>query len=126
MHEASLSKALLEAVLKSAAEAGAKRVRHVRGFVAETETLNAESLKLHFVALAQGTAAEAAALDLSVTHVRARCEQCATVYLPEAHVLMCPRCDSTNASLLDQVGVGVTSIDIDDDSSASEPTRSPG
>ncbi|MEZ4370398.1 MAG: hydrogenase maturation nickel metallochaperone HypA [Polyangiaceae bacterium] len=117
MHEASLSRALLEAVLKSAHEAGAASVRRVRGFVAETETLNAESLELHFHALARGTVAEAAALDLEVTHVRAQCQRCAKVYLPEAHVLMCPHCDATDATLLDEVGVGVRSIDVDDDPS---------
>lgn len=113
MHEASLSKALLQAVLKETASAGASRVAKVRGFVAETESLNADSLTLHFQSLAQGTAAQGAELELEVIHVRARCAFCNNVYRPEAHVLLCPRCDSTEATLLDEVGVGVRSIDVE-------------
>ncbi len=113
MHEASLSRALLEAVLARATAAGATRVTQVSAFVAETETLNPESLELHFAALAQGTLAATAKLDLEVIHVRARCARCGDVYLPEAHVLMCPRCDGIEAELLDAVGVGVRSIDVE-------------
>lgn len=112
MHETTLARDLLRVALERAAEDGATRVTAVRGWVAETETMSAESLALHFAAHAAGTPAEGATLELDVRHVAARCEACGHEYLPEHHLLLCPECGGTEAELLGEVGLGLTEVEV--------------
>lgn len=114
MHEASLARQILAAVLQSARREGAARVRTVRGWVAETETLSAESLALHFAVAAAGTVADGAQLELELVHVAARCRECAHVFRPEHHVLACPQCAAADTELLGRVGLGIDAIDVEE------------
>jgi hydrogenase nickel incorporation protein HypA/HybF len=113
MHESSLARQVLEAVLQRAEAHGAARVREVRGWVAETESLSPESLSLHFAAQARGTKAEGALLRLELIHVEARCRACGRTYAPEHHLLLCPGCGSTDGEELGQTGLAVTSIEVE-------------
>ena len=65
MHESQLARRVLDVVLARAREAGAVRVRTVRGRLGELEALSAAALAFHFRALARGTVAEDAELDAS-------------------------------------------------------------
>jgi hydrogenase nickel incorporation protein HypA/HybF len=114
MHESGLAKQVLEAALRAAVQEPARRIRVVRGFVAETEALDPIALELHFVAHARGTCAEGARLELSLTHVRARCLGCGHTYAPDHHVTLCPRCGAVEAELLGRTGFGIDTIEIDD------------
>ena len=111
MHESSLGKQILAAVLD---KAGARRVREIHGWIAETEHLDPKSISFHFEAQAKGTLAEGARLHLELRWVEARCEGCAKTYKPDHHVLLCPHCGSTDAELLGETGLGVTTIEVDD------------
>jgi len=113
MHEASLARQILNAVVDRARQADAARVRVVRGWVSETEALSADSLALHFAAEARGTVAEGARLELALEHVRARCRSCAHVYAPEHHLLVCPACGAGDADVLGRVGLGVDAIEVE-------------
>jgi hydrogenase nickel incorporation protein HypA/HybF len=113
MHETSLARQVLSAVLRHAEGHGASRVREVRGWIAETESLSPESLSLHFAAHARGTKAEGARLLLELIHVEARCRACGRTYAPEHHLLLCPACGSTDGEELRHTGLAVTSIEVD-------------
>lgn len=113
MHESTLARRVLEVVLARAAEAGAARVRRVRGWLAETEALSPEALALHFAVLARGTAAEGATLEIALRHVEARCGACGAVYRPD-HVLLCPTCGSPDGELLSEVGLAIESLEVDE------------
>lgn len=113
MHEASLARQILDAVVEHAAQAGATRVSVVRGWVSDTEALSAESLTLHFAAGARGTVAEGARLELALEHVQARCQSCTRVYAPEHHLLVCPACGAGEADVLGRVGLGVDAIEVE-------------
>lgn len=110
MHESSLARGVLDAVL--ARVPAGHRVAAVRGWVAETEALHADALVMHFAGLAQGTAAEGATLHLDLRHVAASCAACGAVYLPEHHLTLCPHCGGTEATLLGRTGLGVDEIDV--------------
>ena len=112
MHESSLARQILSAVLARAAREQTLAVRSVRGWVAETETLSAESVALHFAALAAGTVAADARLELDVRRVDARCRACTTTYRPEHHLVLCPACGSTDGELLGHTGMGIDAIEI--------------
>ena len=112
MHESSLARQILREVLRTAEEAQSPKVKAVHGWVAETEALTPESLEFHFHAHAKGTIAEDATLHLRCTHVKARCQSCGHLYPPEHHVLLCPACDSTDAVLLGEIGLGIERIEV--------------
>jgi hydrogenase nickel incorporation protein HypA/HybF len=113
MHESSLARQVLAAVLDRARREGATRIRAIRGWIAETEALSPESVRFHFDLLAKGTPAEGAELTLALLHVSARCGACGFVYAPDHHVLLCPECSSTDGELLGQTGLGIDAIDVE-------------
>jgi hydrogenase nickel incorporation protein HypA/HybF len=113
MHESSLGRDVLRAVLERAAEVGASRVRVVHGFIAETEWLDPGAIAFHFAAHARGTAAEGARLELTTRWVEADCVDCGKRYKPEHHVLLCPHCGSTDAELLGETGLRIDTIEVD-------------
>jgi len=113
MHESSLGKQLLEAILSRARDAGATRVVRARGWIAETESLDPAAIAFHFGAHAKGTAAEGAELDLDLRWVDARCKRCSRIYRPEHHLTLCPACGHTDGDLLGETGVAINSIDVE-------------
>lgn len=113
MHESSLGRDIVRAVVAKATEAGATHVWLVRGFVAETEWLNPEAIAFHFQAHARGTLAEGATLELTTAWVEAICAQCGEQYRPDHHVLLCPKCGSTEAKLLGETGLRIDTIEVE-------------
>ena len=113
MHESSVARRILALSLAAAERNGGGRIRSVRGRIAETEALSRASIELHFEACARDTAAAGAALVLSLEHVEARCRGCATVYVPDHHVLMCPRCGSTDGEELGATGLWIESVELE-------------
>ena len=113
MHESTLARQILDAVLERASSAAAQRVRAVRGWIAETEALSPQSLDFHFSAHARGTPAEGARLELRLIHIEARCRACGTNYAPEHHLLLCPSCGSTDGEELGQTGLGIEALEVD-------------
>jgi hydrogenase nickel incorporation protein HypA/HybF len=113
MHESSLAKHLLEVILARSIKENARRVTSVQAWVAETETLHPQSIAFHFGAFARGTMAEGATLSLNAIHIEATCDGCRSTYLPEHHLLLCPSCGSTSATLSRRPGVGIDSIQVE-------------
>lgn len=113
MHESSLAKQILEAILEQAEAEGAARVRAARGWVAETESLSIDTLTFHFEAHARGTRAEGARLDLRPVLLEARCKECGGVYSPEHHLCLCPSCGSNDGELLGRKGLGIEALEVE-------------
>jgi hydrogenase nickel incorporation protein HypA/HybF len=113
MHESGLAKRILDVVLERARQERAQRVRVVRGWIAETEALSAQSLEFHFSAHARDTPAQGAKLELRLIHVEARCRHCGATYAPEHHVLLCPACGSTEGDELGVTGLGIEALEVD-------------
>ena len=113
MHEASLARSVLRIVLERARKAGAKRVRAVRGRIAETEALSRSAIEAHFAALARGTLAEGAMLDLAVERIRVRCRRCGLELTPDHYVLLCDCCGAADVEMLGQTGVTVEALEVE-------------
>lgn len=113
MHESTLARRLLEAVLEIAGERCARRVVAVRGWIAESEPLDRGSIQTHFAASAIGTIAEGARLELRLDHIAAQCVECNTTYLPTGHFTLCPQCGSPDAALTGKMGAGIASLEVE-------------
>jgi hydrogenase nickel incorporation protein HypA/HybF len=114
MHESGLARQVLDLVCARARDEGAARIRTVSGWVAETEALSIESLRFHFAALAKGTLAEGARLELELRRVAARCARCRTEYEPDHHILLCPACGATEGALLGRTGLGIEKLELEE------------
>jgi hydrogenase nickel insertion protein HypA len=112
MHESALARSILALVLERATLEEGEVIGTVRGSVAETERLEPQALAFHFAAHARGTKAEGARLELELSTVEARCKTCRTEYVPDHHVTLCPRCGSTDATLLGETGVKIDTIEV--------------
>lgn len=112
MHESTLARELVRMAVSHAEAAGAVRVTVVSAWAAETEALSEDTLRLHFAAVAAGTIAEGARLDVRLTRVAARCRACGATYEPDHHVVLCDACGSTDADLLGETGLGVSAIEV--------------
>lgn len=113
MSESALARQVLDTVLQQAVFHRTSRIRVVRGWVAETESLSPEHLSSQFATQARGTRAEGARLLLNLIHVEARCRTCGRTYAPEHHLLRCPVCGSGDGEQLGQTGLAVTAIEVD-------------
>jgi len=113
MHESSLARRILDAVLERAAAASARRVVRVRGWLAETEALSPKSLGFHFSALAKGTIAESAELELELIHIEARCKGCGAHYPCDHHLVLCPSCGSTDGEPLRETGLAIEAMEVE-------------
>ena len=114
MHESALAQRILGVVLERAVLERARRVRVVRGWIAETEALAPESLAFHFGARARGTVADGARLELRLVHVEARCRTCGDTYAPEHHVLLCPTCGGSDGDVLAPTGMAIEALEIEE------------
>lgn len=113
MHESSLARQIVEAVLAKAQASGATKILKVTGWIAEPERLSADSLQVHFDIQAAGTIAEGAKLELAISRVLARCAACGNTYPPDHQITVCPACGCTDATLLGRVGLGIDSVEIE-------------
>ena len=112
MHEASLARHIVSVVLARAARERADRVTAVRGWVAESEALSPEVLKMHFKGHAAGTPAEGARLELRIIHIEGRCRECGEQFPADNHLLICPACNETDIELLGKPGLGIDEIEV--------------
>jgi hydrogenase nickel incorporation protein HypA/HybF len=111
MHESSLAKNVLDAVLARARAERAERVLVARGWLADVEAIDPESLAFHFAAHARGTIAEGARLEIARTLVKARCLDCRAEFEPDHHVALCPSCGG-EGELERPTGLGIEELEV--------------
>ena len=112
MHEASLARGILKAVLNKLPTPATDHIKAIHGHLSESEALSPQSLQIHFDAQSQGTPAQGAQLQLSLHHIQAHCQACDHTYLPEHHLTLCPNCGSTDGVLLGKAGLRITGIEL--------------
>lgn len=110
MHENSLAKQILAAVVRRATMEGLPRITRVRGWLADYEALEPKVLQEHFEAEAKGTVAEGAHLEMRMVHVGAQCGRCGKVFEPSHPLLLCTWCGCTDGKLLGPTGLGIEAV----------------
>ncbi len=94
MHEGALAQAALDLVLETAREHGAERVTSITLSVGALAQANADSLAFWLGALAEGSPAEGAAIDVVEVAAEGECRECGRRYPvePPSWSLECPGC----------------------------------
>lgn len=100
MHEFSLADSLVEQIGEIAAEHGMDRIDTIALEVGELRQVVPEVMQLAFREVARGSAADGAALILSVVEARARCRRCDRTFRPAVADYSCPACRVADVSVL--------------------------
>ncbi len=99
MHEMAIAQSLLDIVLQHAAEQPGK-VTRIKLQVGQMTQVVPDALEFGFQALAQGTVAEKAVLDIEIVPLTVHCESCRHTFSLGNYRFLCPKCQSTQIKIL--------------------------
>lgn len=111
MHELSLSRAILETVLRNAE---GRRVSSVRLRVGALRQVVPSTLAFYFELNARGTPCEAARLEQEAVPAMLRCEACATHWHLEKASFRCPDCGSGKVQVINGEEFEIESIEVEE------------
>ncbi|MEG6584310.1 hydrogenase maturation nickel metallochaperone HypA [Dendrosporobacter sp. 1207_IL3150] len=100
MHEMAIAQGILDIVLNTAAQHGASRVGLVRLLVGEMTQVVPQSLEFGFSALAVGTIAQNANLEVIIVPVTGKCVCCTQQFNIRQNQFQCPDCQSFNIEII--------------------------
>jgi hydrogenase nickel incorporation protein HypA/HybF len=100
MHELSLANALLESLLRVAAEQRATRIVELEVDCGVLQQVVPEALATAFEALSQGTPAAGARLRIREVGLRVRCRKCGAEYAAAIDNYVCAGCGAADVELL--------------------------
>lgn len=100
MHEMAIAQGVLDIALDSAVSHGAGRVLVIKIQAGEMTEVEPEALRFCFSALAAGTAAEGAALEIEVLPLVGRCRDCGREFRVERYRFLCPACGSAGVEIV--------------------------
>lgn len=100
MHEVSLIRALLDMVVKSAADNGITRVSRVKLVVGEAHGALPDALQFAFEVLTGETVCAGAVLEVDRRPLLFRCAACGLEFSPAGLSRRCPGCGNGDTALL--------------------------
>jgi len=93
MHEVGIMASALDAIRQQAGEHGATRVSRIVLRIGALAGVDAEALRFAYEALAPGSIAADAVLEIEAVPARARCAACVTEFgVEQGYIFQCPRC----------------------------------
>ncbi len=111
MHELSLSSAIVNTVVKHAAD---RRVVVVNLRVGKLRQVVPDTLEFYFEFVARGTVCEGARLEQEVTAARLRCNACGHEWAIEIPAFRCPHCEGSDVAIASGNEFEVESIEVEE------------
>ena len=114
MHEFAIAQNLLERALAEAEKNEGKKILAVGVRLGKASHLTPDSIEFCFKAVAKGSIAEDAKVDVELLELKARCRKCGQEFLAgdDHHRLTCP-CGSTNVQVISGEEVYLENLVID-------------
>lgn len=100
MHEMALAQGILATALDAASSNEAVKIGRIKLLVGEMTNVEPESLKFCFSALAAGTIAEGAILDITITPLIGHCSGCDGEFPIKGYYFVCPHCQSSSVEII--------------------------
>ncbi len=113
MHEMAIAQGILDIVLEAAAGSEAAAVVRIKLQVGEMTGVEPEALTFCFAALAAGTVAADAQLDVAVTPLVGRCRDCGREFRVERFRFLCPACGSAGVEIISGRELRVEHLEVD-------------
>jgi len=95
-----MAQSILEAALKEAERHDGKHIKAIGVKIGDETFMESDSLQFCLEAMAKGTIAEGALIEIELVGTAARCPECALVFPVEDHLAICPGCGDTNPEML--------------------------
>lgn len=113
MHELAIMDSALNMAIDQAEKAGAIRVHAIRLRIGALSGVVPEALQFAFEALASGTIADGASLDIEKVPARFWCPTCAQEFQSDDFFAECPGCHRPSGDLRGGREMELTSMEID-------------
>ncbi|WP_378955707.1 hydrogenase maturation nickel metallochaperone HypA [Pelosinus sp. sgz500959] len=113
MHEMAIAQGILDIVLKTAAENKARKVTGVKLLIGQMTQIEPESLTFGFEALAMGSIAEGAHLDITTIPLVGECNSCKQQFSIEKYCFLCPHCNSANIAVVSGRELAVDYLEVE-------------
>lgn len=120
MHELSLSSAIVNTVVKHAAD---RTVSVVSVRVGQLRQVVPETLAFYFGVVARGTVCEGARLELEAVPARLRCAPCAREWAIDLPAFRCPTCGGAEVEIVSGDELEVESIEVEEAEAACTAPR---
>ena len=113
MHEMAIASGILDVAVAAAEKEGAGKIVRVNVVAGELRGIVPLQLTFCFGVLAEETIAKDAYLNLEITLVRGRCQECAETFIVEDYVYQCPKCGSLDIQTMGGTELRVSDIDVE-------------
>ena len=113
MHELGIMTGVVDAVEKTARDAGAEKVIRVDLSVGVMTEAIEDSLYFAFEALSEKSFLEGAKLHITMVKPRSRCMTCGAEYEHDRFHMTCPKCNSYDTKLIAGKELQIDSIEVD-------------
>lgn len=121
MHELPVTQGILDLVLETAQQAGARRVARVDLVIGDMSSIVDDSVQFYFDILGRGTLAEGAILHFRRESAVATCQACGHTWPVSAPLfLQCPACGRDRINVAGGKAFYVESIEVDDEDPGGE------
>jgi len=113
MHEMAIAQGVLEIALENAARHDAKKITQIKLLIGAMTEVEPDSLKFCFSALAEGTLAAGAELEIATIPLVGRCRDCSREFDVEGFRFLCPDCGSAGVEILSGRELRVEHLEVD-------------
>lgn len=113
MHELGIMTGVMDAVTKTAKDAGALKVLKVTLSVGVMTEAIEDALRFAFEAITEGTMCEGAELVINMVQPRSHCLECGVEYEHDRFHMLCPECGSLATELIAGRELQIDSIEVD-------------
>ena len=113
MHEMAIAQGILDIVFKTAAEHKAKKVTSIKLLIGQMTQIEPESLSFGFEALAMGSIAEGANLDITIVPLVGKCNSCEQQFSVEKYCFLCPHCNSASVVVVSGRELAVDYLEVE-------------
>ena len=111
MHEMSVAHGLLTILNEQAEAHGIDRVSRIRLKIGQLRGLDGRQLRLAFEALAEGSLAASAELEIEEIAAKARCRACGAAWRAADYRFECPKCAASDVDILEGRELFIESFD---------------
>ncbi len=113
MHELGIISNIFTIIEAVAQEHNLVKITTVKLKLGRLQQIVPEMLAFAFEAVANGTKAEGATLDVEYVPIKMKCHACEQEFIVEDHVYICPGCSHTKLTMLEGMEVILESLEGD-------------
>lgn len=121
MHELGIISNIFTIIEQVAEEHNLSKITLVKLKLGKLQQIVPDMLTFAFEAVAKGTRAEGAVLDVEYVPIKMQCQHCGHEFIVEEHVYICPECSGTSLTLAAGMEVMLESVAGDREPTANVP-----